>query len=148
MPIMVDGNNLLHRLPANRRSRGEVRRLTLALARREGIRITLVFDGPPPAGTPDQEALGGVKIVYSGRVSADDTIIRRLPGRPRSADWVVVSADRGLLERARRAGAKTRPLDQWIDKLMTAGPAETGSEQLSPDEVAEWEEYFAGGSED
>jgi len=143
VPILVDGNNLLHRLPSGRRSRSEVRRLSLDLARREGVRITVVFDGPPPSGSPGRESLGNVSIVYSDAVSADDAIIRRVPPPPRAADWVVVSDDRELVRRARRAGAPTRSLRQWLAKLEAPQRRTDDRRGLSPDEIAEWESFFA-----
>jgi predicted RNA-binding protein with PIN domain len=142
MPIMVDGNNLLHRLPQGLRQRAELRRLTLELARREAIRITLVFDGPPPPGAPAREQLGKVTVVYSGAASADDTIVSTLPGGRRARTWEVVTADRRLASRVTAAGARVRNLSQWLHKLeAVARPADDIS--LSPAEVSEWEAYFA-----
>lgn len=143
MPLLVDGNNLLHRLPEGRRSRAEVRRLSLELARREGVSITVLFDGPPPAGSPDHERLGRVTVVYCGADSADDAIIRRLPPPPAAANWVVVSDDRELVGRARRAGASTRPLRQWLARIDTVQAADDDHRGLSRAEIEEWETYFA-----
>ena len=62
MPIMVDGNNVLHALRPSIHRRSELRRLTLELARREGVQIILVFDGPTNAGLvpPDEVVALGV----------------------------------------------------------------------------------------
>lgn len=143
MPILVDGNNLMYALPGDAGDRAEVRRLTLGLTRRERISVTVVFDGPPPEGCPSRERLGAVTVVYSGRASADDVIIRTLPGPPRARDWVVVTDDRGLQRRARSAGARTRGLAEWRAKLDSAakpGPGTDGG--LSASEVEEWEAFF------
>ena len=43
MPILVDGNNLLHRLPSSERSRGSVRRQVLDATRHETVSVTVVF---------------------------------------------------------------------------------------------------------
>ena len=144
MPILVDGNNLLHRLPPQHRSRHELRRLCLDLVRREGLRLLLVFDGMPPAGSPPRESLGQVTILYAAPQSADDAIIATLPPSPEARSFVVVTDDRELTQRARRAGASVRPLREWWPKLLATGPDRGREGTLSPDELAEWEEYFSG----
>ena len=63
MPILVDGNNLLHRLPRGSRSRADVRRLVLGAIRHERMAVVVVFDGPPPAGSPEVESLGSATVV-------------------------------------------------------------------------------------
>ena len=143
MPIVVDGNNLLHALPHGSRSRAAVRRLSLELVRRESMRLTVVFDGPPPAGTPERESLGRLTVVYSGSASADDLIVGMLPQGGQARSWSVVTDDGRLGQRARHRGARVRPLAEWSERLL-ARPARAGDERLSEDEVAEWEAFFAG----
>lgn len=144
MPVLIDGNNLLHRLPQDQRSRSEVRRRVLDLVRREGVRVTVVFDGPPPPGTPSREALGPVTVEYAGTRTADAVILGRLAAG-RAAQATVVTDDRDLANRARRAGARVRGVASWLDKLATPPREKPGP--LAADEVAAWEEYFGGGGE-
>jgi len=142
MPYLVDGNNLMHALGEGG-SRETVRRLTLGLAHRERLSVTVVFDGPPPAGVPETEHLGRVRIVYSGRASADDVIVRHLSRTRQPRDWTVVTDDAGLTRRARAAGARTRRLGRWREKVSAAGAAPSGKDrELSPEEIAEWEAFF------
>jgi hypothetical protein len=54
MPIIIDGNNLLHSQAKPDRSREAVRRRALEAVRHEGVSLIVVFDGPPPAGSPDR----------------------------------------------------------------------------------------------
>jgi len=144
VPILVDGNNLLHRLPHRHRGRQELRRLCLDLVRREGLQLVLVFDGEPPAGSPARESLGRVTILYAAPRSADDAIIASLPPAPGARSFVVVTDDRELGQRARRAGARVRPLREWWPKLVTPATEKTREGGLSADEVAQWEELFSG----
>lgn len=144
MPILVDGNNLLHRLPHRYRDRPELRRLCLDLVRRDGLQLLLVFDGQPPAGSPPRESLGRLTILYAAPRTADDAIIASLPPAPRARSFVVVTDDRELGLRARRAGASVRPLRDWWPKLLATGPDRSREGGLSADEVAEWEELFSG----
>jgi len=149
MPILVDGNNLLHRLPRGSRSRVEVRRLILEAVRNERMAVVVVFDGPPPAGSPQEESLGSATIVYSGAAVADDVIIGRLPRGAGARQWVVVTDDRGLTNRARQRGAEIRPLAEWQRKRATKSKRVARESKLSSHEVQEWEQFFAsGGPED
>ena len=142
MPTLVDGNNLLHQLPRGQRSRVAVRRLTLELARQETMRVTVVFDGPPPPGSPSREALGRVTIRYAGDRSADQVILASLPGDTAARQWVVVTDDRELARRARDRGATTRSTGEWHRRLASASLRPGDDGPLTPDQLAEWEAYF------
>lgn len=147
MPVLVDGNNLMHSLPGGDRTRTAVRRRTLELVRNEKMSVTVVFDGPAPDGAPAREHLGRTTVVYSGPEKADDVIVRSLPSGPAAREWVVVTDDRALGDRARRRGAQVRRLAAWLGKLATsAGPREHDDSPLSADEIADWEAYFSGDS--
>lgn len=150
MPIVIDGNNLLHRLPTAERSRGAVRREVLDLTRHERMSVTVVFDGPPPAGAPTREGLGPVTIVYAGSRRADDVIVDSLPGEPSARQWTVVTDDRGLAARVKERGATVRSLAQWQQRRRRpARPGRPGPEpKLSSREVADWESYFSEGDSD
>jgi hypothetical protein len=149
MPILVDGNNLLYRLPRGMRSRAAVRRMVLDLVRHESTRVLVVFDGPPPAGSPERESLGRVSVLYAGPRSADDVIMARLGQAPRPREWVVVTGDRGLASRARARGATVRGVAEWQAKLEAAARARDDDRSpaggMSPAEVQQWEAYFASG---
>jgi len=145
MPLLVDGNNLLHRLPKPSRTRSAVRALVLDATRHERMSVVVVFDGPPPTGSPGHEALGRVTVVYSGAVAADDVIISRIPAGRRAREWVVVTDDRGLAGRARERGAAVRTLGEWSARPRPAPPRNRAEAKLSSSEVAEWEEVFKGG---
>ena len=148
MPIIVDGNNLLHRLPTTSRSRAEVRRLVLETTRHERIAIVVVFDGPPPTGSPSEESLGSVTVVYAGKAVADDVIIGRLPTGRAASQWAVVTDDRGLAERARRRGATVRGLSEWQRRRPPTPKRVTREPKLSSHEVQEWEDFFSSDSGD
>ncbi len=148
MPIVIDGNNLLHRLPAADRSRTAVRREVLDATRHETISVTVVFDGPPPQGAPARESLGTVTVVYSGARSADDVIVGLLPSGGPARQWSVVTDDRGLADRVRAVGASTRSLAEWQRRRRLRRPNRPRVEsKLSSREIAEWQAFFADGSE-
>ena len=145
MPLLVDGNNLLHRLPRSDRSRPAVRAMVLEATRHERMSVVVVFDGPPPAGSPEREVLGPVTVIYSGAAAADDVIIGRIPAGASARQWVVVTDDRGLAGRARERGAAVRTLGEWSARPRRAPSRKHGEAKLSSREVAEWEKVFKGG---
>ncbi len=146
MPVLIDGNNLLHRLPAARASRTEARRLVLEACRRQRMRVTLVFDGPPPQGTPQSEPLGALTVHYSGPETADDLIVRTLPSGGRARGWVVVTDDRGLAARARQHGAEVRAVGEWLGRMRSQPlPRPRTEPKLSSREVSDWQDYFSRG---
>ena len=144
MPIVIDGNNLLHSLPPHQRSREAVRQSVLNQSRRERISVTVVFDGPPPDGSPEAEHLGQVTIVYSGRRSADDVIIDRLPTGGAARSWSVVTNDRNLAIRVRDRGASVRTLTQWTGRRgAQASPRKPRPKpRLPSNEIHTWEKAF------
>ena len=147
MPLAIDGNNLLHSLERPEKSRSDVRQLVLGAVRHECLQVTVVFDGPPPDGAPKTEHLGRVTVRYSGPESADDVILRLLPDGPRASEWVVVTDDGELQRRVRDRGASVSPLHEWRRRKPKPPRRPDREPALSSREVADWEEYFAGGGE-
>jgi hypothetical protein len=144
MPVVIDGNNLLHSVPGPASSRGDVRRQALDTVRGEGLSITVVFDGPPPQGSPATEHLGRVTVRYSGSASADDVILKLIPDGGAAAQWVVVTDDRGLRESVRQRGASVRSLADWRRRRRPPPPRRGAREpRLSSREIAEWEAFFS-----
>ena len=150
MPVIIDGNNLLHSLPTPERNRADVRRRALDQVRHEAMQVFLVFDGPPPVGSPVQEHLG----------RAHGAILRRRQRRrssssnwfPRPADlhrsgWWSLMIVRFATEPAARA-----PLfGRWPSGAPRPPKATVAYEsKLSSHDIADWENYFstAGESED
>jgi hypothetical protein len=105
--VLVDGNNLLgsSRLPAGAVI-GPIRAAIPA-----GVRVELVFDGPPRGVTGRLATAFSVR--YSGRTSADsvilDVVTRQAREHGPAGTWsiLVVSDDRALREAARMAGARS-----------------------------------------
>lgn len=149
MPILLDGNNLLHRLSKSQRSRAAVRKQVLEVTRHETVSVTVIFDGPPPAGAPDRESLGRVTVVYSGSKSADDVIVGLLPAGAAAKQFSVVTDDRDLSDRVRDRGGKVRRLAEWRGRRKQEPPRRSTFEsKLSSRDVADWENFFAGGERD
>jgi len=148
MPVIIDGNNLLHRMPSGEQNRDSVRRRALDTVRHEGMSLTVVFDGPPPVGSPDPEHLGRLTIRYSGASSADDLILRLLPKAGRASEWVVITDDRALRGRVSEQGAQVRTLQEWQSRRPRKPRREPREPKLSSREVADWETFFSSREDD
>lgn len=126
--LLVDGNNLMHRLRGGRDDAGLawlIPRLRAGLA--PGTTAILVLDGHPfPGEPPRQNAAPGVELRHSGRVDADTAIVEILEARPFAdrARTAVITDDRGLTERAKRVGGLTRRLD-WLRVRLERPPTAT-----------------------
>ena len=147
MPVIIDGNNLMHAVSPSG-GRDVVRRQALQKVRGEGVTITVVFDGPPPQGTPTIEHLGKVTVRYSGARTADDAIVELIPNGRKAGEWVVVTDDRGLARRVKERGGTVRSLADWRRRRPRKTAVRPHQPKLSSREVAEWEEFFAEGRED
>jgi hypothetical protein len=147
MPVLIDGNNLLHSLPTAHRNRADVRQHALEQVRHEALQVFLVFDGPPPDGSPVMEHLGRVTVQYSGAVTADDVIIGLVPGGRSASQWVVVTDDRALRNRARSKGASVRTLAEWRGRRRPRKRRSAFESKLSSRDIADWESYFSTPSE-
>jgi len=147
VPLLVDGNNLAHRL-AGGADRTAVRQKVLDFVRGQQVSVIVFFDGPPPAGTPDREVLGRATMIYCGRRSADDAIVHQIPQGHDARNFTVITDDRGLARRVRNAGGRVLSLPRWIQRLHRQRPAPSRPSPeapLPPSEISEWERYFASG---
>lgn len=148
MPIILDGNNLLHKMPKSERSRTAVRSQVLEITRRESMSVTVVFDGPPSAGAPATENLGKVNVLYAGSKSADDVIVSLLPTGSAAKQFFVVTDDRALADRVRDCGATVRRVAEWRERPKQKPRPTKFESKLSSHDVADWEAFFAGGDRD
>jgi hypothetical protein len=119
--LLIDGDNLLHRLRGGRDDAGLgwlIPRLRATLA--TGSRAVVMLDGHPDPGQPARrEVTPGVEFRHSMRTDADTAILEILAARPfdERAATAVVTDDRALTERTRRAGGMTRRLD-WLRRRL------------------------------
>lgn len=123
--VIIDGDNLLHRVRGNRDEAGVAWLLPLLRAwRPTDVQILVMLDGAPDPGAPRrQRAAPGISWEHSGRVDADSVIVAMCRARPYAdrARTVVVTDDRGLTERCRMAGVLVRRLDWLVDQLGRPG---------------------------
>jgi hypothetical protein len=123
--LLVDGNNLLHRLaggPVPAALHQLIGRLRAALP--DHVRAIVVLDGPPDPGAPFAQRIGPrLEVRHAGRRDADSVIVELLrdrAGGERGA-VLVVTDDPGLGQRVRSSGGVARPLDWFLALLDQAG---------------------------
>lgn len=105
--VLIDGYNVTkqHRdhLPLEQQRDWLTQRVG-SLARRTGVRPTIVFDGEAAAGHTARRSRK-VAVVFTAGGTADDRIVRTVDDLPEDEPIVVVTDDGGLAERLRERGA-------------------------------------------
>lgn len=100
---LIDGNNLMHKIPHIKDSREAV--ITAVSSRLRGKKITFVFDG--------QGDTAG-NVIYSGRRSADEIIRQRIEKSSEDKMLTVVSSDNEIIGLAKVCACKfERSEDFW-----------------------------------
>jgi predicted RNA-binding protein with PIN domain len=156
MPYLIDGHNLLGQISGlSLESAVDRQRLVSSLSRFAGsrrCRITVFFDGEPPAGWGDRIDLGGVQVRHSGRGrSADDAILQSIRRSATPADITLVTSDRALYERGRHLGARAMQCRGFREEMARErsreGPSGEKPERPEPGEVDYFMELFGEAGE-
>jgi hypothetical protein len=124
--LVIDGDNLLHRVRGMRDEAGLHWLLPRLKAwRPPEVQVLLMLDGSPGPGVGRrQQVVPGIQMQHSGRIDADTAIVElvRARGYAERIRTVVVTDDRQLSDRARYAGVLVRRLDWLIDLLARPNP--------------------------
>ncbi|HEY3280851.1 MAG TPA: NYN domain-containing protein [Armatimonadota bacterium] len=161
MRYLIDGSNCLGRLPGFEISQPDsegrfLETLRAYASSHRSHEFTVFFDGY--GGVRTAGSALRIRRAGSGQ-SADDLIVSDLKRHARtgSALSMVVTDDRDLAQRCRRAGGRTSSTSSFWEAIQRSvarngrkpaqpqpsrGSVEDGG--LSPREVKEWEEFFAG----
>jgi predicted RNA-binding protein with PIN domain len=158
LPVVIDGNNLLH-------AAREAEALSLLVGRsmlcdtvgqwaqRRNARVHIVFDGPAPsAALAKQIGNPAIAVSYSGAgVSADAVVIDLIETNSAARRLLVVSTDRAIVRVAKRRRARpVRSEDFWATlRSELARPADVYNPEpeekdvgLSPGATEEWLDEF------
>ena len=162
MPVIIDGNNLLHAVRAAADTGLFPGRSMLCgalgeWARRRREQVHVVFDGPAPGrdlakqiGDPD------ICVSYSGGVTADAELIRMLAADSAARRLLVVSSDREIVRAARHYRARTMRSDEFwaLVQLDLSRPLPKRTEPdekkqgLRPEATEEWLREFGFDAKD
>jgi len=157
MPVLIDGDNLLHAArgvadDAQSASRAWLCRLLTSWDPQGLHHVTIFFDGvrPDSPGDGPTEA-GRLTIRYSDAWTADDLIIEAIESSSASRRLVVVSSDRAVRTAARRRRARSLDSGSFITKVLNdLDRAERRAKReppekfrgLPPGEVDQWLKEF------
>jgi predicted RNA-binding protein with PIN domain len=152
MPILIDGHNLIGRLPTislqDPDDEEKLVRLLSSYQARSRKRVTVVFDPGATFALPQVRNVGGVEVVFAPHSSSADAVIARRVGASRNPrGWLVVTSDQRLAEKVAHQGARVQSAEAFAAHLGQS--PEPGVEwedaELSPDEIEAWLELFEGG---
>jgi predicted RNA-binding protein with PIN domain len=154
MPILIDGHNLIGRLPALSLGDPDDEEKLVGLLRsyraRTGKSITVVFD-PGGAYHPAQtRRISGIEVVFASHGSSADAIIaRRVRSSRNPSGWLVVTSDRKLADTVSRHGARVQSAGAFVAELEKPAqvPPEWRETPPSADEVDAWMALFEGREE-
>ena len=155
MPYLVDGHNLIPKIPGItlKDLDDELALINLLerFARQKRTRVEVFFDQAPPSRAGSR-SFGAIKAHFIRQgTTADQAIVSRLHLLGKEAkNWTVISSDREILAEARSAHSKTMPSSEFADMLSkvkssSGQGADKGEEpELSEDDVDYWLDQFKG----
>lgn len=154
MPLLIDGNNLLHApMPPSLAGLDEAG-LCTALGRTPWVRegVVIVFDGAANPLRLTESPVEGIQILHAGHSrTADDVIIARINDDTSPRRLIVVSSDHAIRKAARRRRCTAWTSDHFVHRLLEAmrtpraaqdPPKKGGAEPLDSDEVDAWLRRF------
>jgi predicted RNA-binding protein with PIN domain len=149
MPYLIDGHNLIGRLPDFSLSDPDdeaklMGRLQVWCARRR-VSATVFFD-QGAAGLPSSAQFGRLTVRFVRPPQTADTGIAAFLARHGrgASQWIVVSSDGAVRGSSRRLGARTLLSEEFATGL-TGGGGEAGDEKPdrpSPKEISDWLKLF------
>ena len=153
MPYMIDGHNLIGKLPDltldDPNDEALLVQKLAGFAARTGKQCLVVFDHGLPGGT-SRMSTRAVQVVFaSARSTADRVMMERIKKIPDPMNWSVVSSDNDVLGIARHFRMKTLLSEEFASLLVAPPPkvvdaGEAADVSLSADEVNEWLNLFGG----
>jgi uncharacterized protein len=149
MPFLIDGHNLIPKIPGlNLQALDDEEQLIKLLqeyCRRQRKQVEVFFDNAPPGGVRARNfGLVIARFVRQG-TTADQAIRERLTRLGRLArNWTVVSSDLTVQGWAKAAQARVMPSEDFARLLVNAldkqkvDQGESTESGLSKDELEEW----------
>jgi len=150
MPLLVDGHNLIGRMPdmslADADDEAELVRRLRRYCQRNRRRATVVFDRGLPGGVSPALSAPPVEVVFAAAgESADRVLMRRIRRARDPRGLLVVSSDRMVQEAARAQGARVIASEEFAAQLVgrLAGQGEP-DKPTTVGNVDEWLRAFGG----
>jgi len=151
MPLLIDGHNLIGRLPDLRLDDPDDEAKLVARLRtycaRTGKRATVVFDRGLPGGRSRELSGGGVEIVFaSAGHTADGILCERVRRARDPRGLTVVTSDRQVIAVVQAEGARVMRSEEFVARSKSPRTDDVEEDvHLSAEEVEEWLRVFGGG---
>jgi predicted RNA-binding protein with PIN domain len=149
VPILIDGHNLIGRLPTislgDPDDEARLIQLLQSYQARTGKSVTVVFDPGWTFALSETRRYGGVKVIFARQGgSADAVILRRVRHSANPQGYLVVTSDLELARAVTSLGARVRDANAFAGELSLPGDESPGwkDTSLSDDEVEEWLALF------
>ncbi|HEC36050.1 MAG TPA: hypothetical protein ENI39_05895 [Anaerolineae bacterium] len=145
MPLLIDGHNLIGRMPdlslEEPDDEAELVRRVRRYCRRHRRRATVIFDAGLPGGPAPHLSGGPVEVVFASAASdADSLLCRRIRRARDPRGLVVVSSDQAVQRVARSQGARVVRAEDFAAELTAPQRAEEAREK--PEHVGDLEEWL------
>ena len=152
MPYLIDGHNLIARLPdIDLADPNDEAKLVIKLrgfVARTRRKCTVVFDGGIPGGFSSMSNRSVSVIFAAAQQSNADRVLKlRILRAKDPGNWTVVSSDEAVLDQARTYKMKWMSSTEFAEKMQgDQGEEDSAGEEidvrLSPEEVEEWLDIF------
>ena len=153
MPLLIDGHNLIGKLPSLRLNDPEDEAKLVSSLRaycvRQRRRATVVFDRGLPGGRSEPLSGGGVEVVFAATGGTADGVLRERIREARDPrGLIVITSDREIVATARARGARTMGAEEFAARLGAPQTAPVEQDvHLSAEQVEEWLQVFGEESE-
>ncbi len=151
MPILIDGHNLIGRLPTlslqDPDDEEKLVRWLRSYRARTGKVITVVFDPGQGSALAKSHRLGGIEVVFAPHGSSADAVIARRVRRSRNPRaWLVVTSDRKLASTVANLGARVQSADAFASAMPRPAEESPGWKDTppTPEDVEAWLALFEG----
>jgi predicted RNA-binding protein with PIN domain len=149
MPILIDGHNLIGRLPEislqDPDDEGKLVRLLKSYRARTSRSVTVVFDPGQASALSQSRRQGGIEIVFAPPGSTADAVIARRVHQSRDPQgFRVVTSDHQLANAVAQRGASVQSAEAFAAEVSTPQDAAPEWKNLPPssEEVEAWLSLF------
>ncbi len=111
-------------------------------------KVLVVFDGTEESFLREGINFGGIKILFSKGIEADDKIINILKKSKNIIEEVVVTSDLELQKRAKSLGTQIKSVEEFINESLKNEKKEILPEKkIKPDniDIKFWMDFFKKG---
>lgn len=144
---IIDGNNLIGKIAVlqklqNKNKQSSREKLAFILESyflgKQNIKISLHYDGFPGQSIKVQN----IRIIYSGKRTADDEIKSQIEREKNSRNLIVVSSDLNLKEFARVCGCAWRSCEDFSRDIMNRSPDDEEKRKIDEMSNDEFKKLF------